>query len=91
MKLYLLFSTKLCNIINLGVKENTHGLGYSGLDPRKALPSTHVNLFELPPVRKGATSRKGIRGQVGNCVINWGVENKFYSLLQEKSENKRIM
>ncbi|XP_052215401.1 G patch domain-containing protein 1-like isoform X1 [Dreissena polymorpha] len=47
----------------LGVKENTHGLGYSGLDPRKALPSTHVNLFELPPVRKGATSRKGIRGQ----------------------------
>ncbi|WAR11833.1 GPTC1-like protein [Mya arenaria] len=46
-----------------GAKDNTHGLGYSGLDPRKALPSTHINLFEAPTVRKSGASRRGIRGQ----------------------------
>ncbi|XP_052815350.1 G patch domain-containing protein 1-like [Mya arenaria] len=49
--------------ILLGAKDNTHGLGYSGLDPRKALPSTHINLFEAPTVRKSGASRRGIRGQ----------------------------
>ncbi|KAK3598891.1 hypothetical protein CHS0354_036196 [Potamilus streckersoni] len=42
-------------------KDNLHGLGYHGIDPRSALPSSHINLFEAPPVK--GTGRKGIRGQ----------------------------
>ena len=49
--------------ISVEAKENVHGLGYRGLDPTLALPSSHINLFSAPPVRtKG--SRKGISGQV---------------------------
>ncbi|KAL3860793.1 hypothetical protein ACJMK2_010860 [Sinanodonta woodiana] len=42
-------------------KDNLHGLGYHGIDPRSALPSSHINLFEAPPIK--GTGRKGIRGQ----------------------------
>ncbi|KAK7500313.1 hypothetical protein BaRGS_00008536, partial [Batillaria attramentaria] len=56
------FAPKDVTPISLTSKDNVHGLGYRGLDPRSALPSTHVNLFEPPPV-KSAKSRKGIRGQ----------------------------
>ena len=48
--------------IHLLAKNNTHGLGYSGLNPKSALPSTHISLFEPPAITK--TRRKGIRGQV---------------------------
>ena len=48
--------------VHLLAKDNTHGLGYRGLDPQSALPSSHVNLFGPPAVTK--TGRKGIRGQV---------------------------
>lgn len=44
-------------------KDNVFGLGYHGLDPTVALPSTHINLFEPPAVRS-SRNRKGIRGQV---------------------------
>ncbi|PVD20833.1 hypothetical protein C0Q70_18994 [Pomacea canaliculata] len=43
-------------------KDNVFGLGYHGLDPTVALPSTHINLFEPPAVRS-SRNRKGIRGQ----------------------------
>ena len=58
------FAPKDCVQILLSAKDNTHGLGYRGLDPRKALPSTHINLFDAPRLTKGGSSRKGIRGQV---------------------------
>ena len=48
--------------IHLSAKDNTHGLGYRGLNPQRALPSTHINLFEPPAITK--KGRKGIRGQV---------------------------
>jgi len=44
-----------------------HGLGYSGLDPKTALPSTHINLFAAPPISK--SGRKGITGQVRSVEI----------------------
>lgn len=50
--------------ILFSAKDNTKGLGYRGLDPSKALPSSHVNLFEQPRITKGGSNRKGIRGQV---------------------------
>ncbi|XP_053401441.1 G patch domain-containing protein 1-like isoform X2 [Mercenaria mercenaria] len=57
------YAPRDCAQILLSAKDNTHGLGYRGLDPRKALPSSHINLFEAPRVTKGGSSRKGIRGQ----------------------------
>ncbi|CAG5116801.1 unnamed protein product, partial [Candidula unifasciata] len=48
--------------ISLEAKDNVHGLGYRGLDPSLALPSSHINLFDTAPLRprKGG---KGIQGQ----------------------------
>jgi hypothetical protein len=43
-------------------KENLHGLGYHGLDPRRALG--HFSLME-PPAVSGGARKRGIRGQVG--------------------------
>ena len=57
------FAPKDVTPISLTAKDNVHGLGYSGLDPRSALPATHVNLFERAAVRS-SKSGKGIRGQV---------------------------
>ncbi|CAL1536527.1 unnamed protein product [Lymnaea stagnalis] len=48
--------------IPLEPKDNVHGLGYHGLDSKLALPGSHINLFEAPPVRSSKSS-KGIRGQ----------------------------
>lgn len=56
------FSPKDENPISFVAKDNVHGLGYSGLNPKSALPGSHINLFEPPKVTK--TGRKGIRGQV---------------------------
>ncbi|GFR61816.1 G patch domain-containing protein 1 [Elysia marginata] len=56
------FAPKDIAPISVVPKENVHGLGYRGLDPALALPSSHINLFSAPPVRsKGG--RKGISGQ----------------------------
>ncbi|XP_063439673.1 G patch domain-containing protein 1-like isoform X2 [Mytilus trossulus] len=55
------FGPKDTTPISFVAKDNVHGLGYSGLDPRSALPGSHVNLFEPPAITK--TGRKGIRGQ----------------------------
>ncbi|XP_041376187.1 G patch domain-containing protein 1-like [Gigantopelta aegis] len=55
------FAPKDTTPISFEAKDNVHGLGYHGLDPTAALPSSHVNLFGPPPVRSGG--RKGIRGQ----------------------------
>jgi hypothetical protein len=55
-------------IISFVAKDNVHGLGYSGLDPRSALPGSHINLFEPPAITK--TGRKGIRGQVCNDRVS---------------------
>ncbi|XP_070201013.1 G patch domain-containing protein 1-like isoform X2 [Littorina saxatilis] len=56
------FAPKDVTPISLTSKDNVHGLGYHGLDPRSALPGTHVNLFEPPAVRS-SKGKKGIRGQ----------------------------
>lgn len=55
------FGPKDVTPVSFVAKDNVHGLGYSGLNPRSALPGSHVNLFEPPAVTK--TGRKGIRGQ----------------------------
>lgn len=54
------FAPKDVNPIKIGAKDNVHGIGYRGLDPRKALPATHVSLFPAPAITK--TGKKGIRG-----------------------------
>ncbi|KAL8590611.1 hypothetical protein ACOMHN_011047 [Nucella lapillus] len=56
------FAPKDVTPISLTSKDNVHGLGYHGLDPRSALPTTHVSLFEAPAI-SSAKSKKGIRGQ----------------------------
>ena len=56
------FAPRDITTVHLLSKDNTHGLGYSGLNPKSALPSTHISLFEQPAITK--TGRKGIRGQV---------------------------
>lgn len=58
------FAPKDVNPIKIGAKDNVHGIGYRGLDPRKALPATHVSLFPAPAITK--TGKKGIRGTV--CI-----------------------
>lgn len=60
------FAPKDVNPIKIGAKDNVHGIGYRGLDPRKALPATHVSLFPAPAITK--TGKKGIRGTV--CILN---------------------
>ena len=62
----LTYAPKDTTAIYLSVKDNTHGLGYRGLNPRSALPSAHLNLFEPPAIKK--SGRKGIKGQV--CILN---------------------
>lgn len=57
------FAPKDVTPVSLTSKDNVHGLGYCGLDPRSALPGTHISLFE-PPAIKSSRSGKGIRGQV---------------------------
>jgi hypothetical protein len=47
--------------VSFEAKENLHGLGYRGLDPRRALG--HFSLIE-PPAISGAARKGGIRGQV---------------------------
>lgn len=54
------FAPKDVNPVKIGAKDNVHGIGYRGLDPRKALPATHVSLFPAPAITK--TGKKGIRG-----------------------------
>ena len=49
--------------VSMSTKDNVHGLGYSGIDPRKALPGSHINLFGPSKKRSG----KGIQGQV--CIL----------------------
>ncbi|XP_076469895.1 G patch domain-containing protein 1-like [Babylonia areolata] len=56
------FAPKDVTPVSLTSKDNVHGLGYRGLDPRSALPATHISLFDSPAVRS-SKSRKGIRGQ----------------------------
>ncbi|KAL4234390.1 G patch domain-containing protein 1 [Mactra antiquata] len=56
------FAPQDSSSVTMTTKDNTHGLGYRGLDPSKALYSGHVNLFEPPRVTKSG-SRRGIRGQ----------------------------
>ena len=56
------FAPKDSAHILLNVKDNTKGLGYRGLDPNKALPSSHISLFGLPVPSK--SGRRGIGGQV---------------------------
>lgn len=58
------FAPKDVNPVKIGAKDNVHGIGYRGLDPRKALPATHVSLFPAPAITK--TGKKGIRGTV--CI-----------------------
>ncbi|BFZ12862.1 hypothetical protein BsWGS_15901 [Bradybaena similaris] len=48
--------------IPLDAKDNVHGLGYRGLDPSLALPSSHINLFDTASVRS-RSGGKGIQGQ----------------------------
>ncbi|XP_046329566.2 G patch domain-containing protein 1-like [Haliotis rufescens] len=54
------FAPKDRNPVSLKAKDNVHGLGYSGLNPRNALPSGHINLFSPPPVK--GKGRRGIQG-----------------------------
>jgi hypothetical protein len=49
--------------INFEPKENLHGIGYRGLDPRLALG--HFSNLE-PSAVSTKVGRKGIRGQVSN-------------------------
>lgn len=58
----LTFAPKDISPLTLQAKDNVHGIGYRGIDPRSALPSSHINLFEAPSISK--SGRKGIRGQV---------------------------
>ncbi|KAK3085935.1 hypothetical protein FSP39_010983 [Pinctada imbricata] len=55
------FAPKDTTPIVFSAKTNVHGIGYRGLNPQSALPSTHIKLFEPPPITK--SGRKGIRGQ----------------------------
>ncbi|KAL5021338.1 hypothetical protein ScPMuIL_000493 [Solemya velum] len=45
--------------ISFQAKDNVHGIGYRGLDPQLALPSTHINLFSSNQPSK----QKSIGGQ----------------------------
>ncbi|XP_061188817.1 uncharacterized protein LOC133196991 [Saccostrea echinata] len=54
------FAPRDVNPIKIQAKDNVHGIGYRGLDPRKALPGSHVNLFSAPAITK--TGKRGIRG-----------------------------
>lgn len=58
----VMFAPKDVSPISVVPKENVHGLGYRGLDPALALPSSHINLFSAPPVCS-KKSNKGIAGQ----------------------------
>ncbi|KAJ8302704.1 hypothetical protein KUTeg_019100 [Tegillarca granosa] len=57
----LTFAPKDISPLTLEAKDNVHGIGYRGIDPRSALPSSHINLFETPSISK--SGKKGIRGQ----------------------------
>ncbi|XP_062586429.1 uncharacterized protein LOC134248028 [Saccostrea cucullata] len=54
------FAPRDVNPSKIQAKDNVHGIGYRGLDPRKALPGSHVNLFAAPAITK--TGKRGIRG-----------------------------
>ncbi|XP_013380300.1 G patch domain-containing protein 1 [Lingula anatina] len=61
----LTFAPKDVTPISFEAKDNQHGLGYSGLNPKAALHSGHINLFEPSPIG-GSTvsgSKRGIRGK----------------------------
>ena len=51
-------------------KDNVHGLGYRGIDPKSAFTSGHVSLFEAPGPPKGPPrgKKKGMQGQVSRVV-----------------------
>ena len=53
------------NPISFTPKDNLHGIGYHGIDPKTALSgsSGHVSLFE--PAAVTSSGKKGITGQVG--------------------------
>ncbi|XP_014784018.2 G patch domain-containing protein 1 [Octopus bimaculoides] len=52
--------------ISFRVKDNLHGLGYSGINIMAALPSTHVSLFSEPSKYNNITgikrNKRGIKG-----------------------------
>ncbi|XP_029647833.2 LOW QUALITY PROTEIN: G patch domain-containing protein 1-like [Octopus sinensis] len=52
--------------ISFHVKDNLHGLGYSGINIKAALPSTHVSLFSEPSKYNKITgikkNKRGIKG-----------------------------
>ncbi|XP_059178813.1 G patch domain-containing protein 1-like [Physella acuta] len=56
------FAPKDVTPIPLDSKDDFHGLGYHGLDPRLALPGSHIQLFGSTATRS-STGVKGIRGQ----------------------------
>ena len=57
------FAPKDVTPISLTSKDNVHGLRYRGIDPRSALPGSHVSLFDQPAFKPGK-GKRGIRGQV---------------------------
>lgn len=59
----LTFAPKDSNPISFVPKSNTHGIGYSGINPSKVFSvASAVSLFEQPVVTK--SGRKGISGTV---------------------------
>ena len=54
-------------------KNNFHGIGYRGLDPRSALG--HTGLAESAGVT--ATGRRGIHGQVCELPVAWCTDSLY--------------
>jgi hypothetical protein len=80
------FAPRDVNPIKIGAKDNVHGIGYSGLDPRKALHGKHVNLFPAPAITK--TGKRGIRGTVCNSYYRSSVI-KFHVGISVFEKNDR--
>ncbi|XP_064599154.1 G patch domain-containing protein 1-like [Liolophura sinensis] len=58
----LTFAPKDTTPIDFTPKDNYHGIGYSGLNPKAALQSGHLNLFETE-AKLTRSGKRGIKGQ----------------------------
>ena len=61
-------------------KDNTHGLGYSGIDPTTAMFGGKMKVTTFKPTGK---EKKGIKGQVGLTLSSKEVDNSNLLFLEK--------
>lgn len=76
----LTFAPKDTTPIDFTPKDNYHGIDYSGLNPKAALQSGHLNLFETE-AKLSRSGKRGIRGQVLMLIMKFiGLEAASFLL-----------